>query len=335
MDEVILRVLKGEASPFEEERLRRWRLEQEANEDHFRALSRIWELSGAGSDARAHLEAGDQETDALYRGVLAAAEVRRGGPARLRARRVRAMALWGTAVAAGIVGLALGIRQAMEAGPNLPYTAAGAPTASAGPQTLRLEDGSYVRLAPGSHLDVRFSEDRRSVALRGRAFFAAAPDRNRPFQVQAGEAEVRVLGTRFEVSEEGEGIRAVVVEGRVSLSSPWGEVVVPAGNVGRAPPGRIPQAEAVVDPWSLMDWPGGLLVFHETPLENVAREVAEHFGIPVRLRDGQAGSRRISAAFQGEESFQEVLETLCVVTSTSCRLTPDSAVIEPPPGGGS
>lgn len=335
MDEVILRVLKGEASPFEEERLRRWRAEHEANEDYFRALSRIWKLSGGGPDARGILEAGDQEVDALYRAVLAAAEERRNDRGRAPARRARTVALWGTAVAAGLVALALGVRQAMKAGPNRPSTTTAVPMASPGPQTLRLEDGSFVRLAPGSHLDVHLSENRRTVALRGRAFFAVAPDRSRPFQVNAGEAEVRVLGTRFEVSEQRDGIRAVVVEGRVSLASPWGDVVVPAGNVGRALPGRTPEAEPVVDPWSLLDWPGGLLVFHETPLENVAPEVAEHFGLPVRLRDHQAGSRRISASFQGEESFREVLETLCAVTATSCSITPDSAVIGFIPGGGS
>jgi ferric-dicitrate binding protein FerR (iron transport regulator) len=127
----------------------------------------------------------------------------------------------------------------------------------------------------------------------------------------------------------------VVVEGRVSLSSPWGEIDVPAGSVGRAPVDGAPEAVEVTDPWSLLDWPGGLLVFHETPLETVAREVAVHFGLPVRLRDLAAGSRRISAAFQGSESFGEVLETLCVVSSTVCEITNDSAVIGPIPGGGS
>jgi transmembrane sensor len=335
MDEIILRVLKGEASPFEKERLLRWRSESEANESYFRVLSRIWKLSGAGSGTEASVQADEEEVDTLYRAVLATAEARRGGHSQVRARRVRALALWGTSLAAGLAALAFGVRQVMEAGPDVPSAATAVPVVSPGFRTLRLEDGSFVRLASGSQLDVRFSEDRRSVALRGRAFFAVAPDRHRPFLVQAGEAEVRVLGTRFEVSENGNGIRTVVVEGRVSLSSPWGDVMVPEGNVGTAPPGQAPEAEAVADPWSLLDWPGGLLVFHETPLENVAQEVADHFGIPVRLRDHQAGSRRISASFQGEESFREVLETLCVVTSTSCRLTSDSAVIESAPGGGS
>jgi ferric-dicitrate binding protein FerR (iron transport regulator) len=135
------------------------------------------------------------------------------------------------------------------------------------------------------------------------------------------------------VAEEGEGIRAVVVEGRVSLTSPWGEIEVPAGSVGSAKPGQAPGADAVADPWALLDWPGGLLVFHETPLEAVVREVEEHFGLPVRLLDSSAAARRISASFQGEESFREVMETLCAVTSASCSITPDSAVVASTSGG--
>ena len=81
MDEVILRVLKGEASPFEEERLRRWRSEAAGNEAHFRELSRIWELSAEGSGSQAFREAEEGEVDALLSSILSAAEERRGATA--------------------------------------------------------------------------------------------------------------------------------------------------------------------------------------------------------------------------------------------------------------
>ncbi|MGW8268015.1 MAG: FecR family protein [Longimicrobiales bacterium] len=334
MDEIILRVLKGEASPFEEERLRRWRSHAEANEAHFQAMSRIWALSGGGPGTDADAEADDGEVDLLLNSVLAAAAERRGGRPRARGRRIRTAALWGASLAAGLAALAIAVQRAFNVATEDAPVPSIVAASSSTPQTLRLEDGSYVRLAPGSRLDVRFREGRRDVSLRGRAFFAVAPDRSRPFRVQTGGGEVRVLGTRFEVAEGGDGVRTVVVEGRVALSSALGVVEVPAGSVGSAPPDRIPEAEAVADPWALLDWPGGLLVFHDTPLSNVIREVEDHFGLPIGLHDSGAGSRRISASFQEDESFREVVETLCVVASLACRVSPDSAIILSTPGGG-
>jgi len=334
MDEIILRVLRGEASRFEEERLRRWRSHQEANEVHFQALSRIWALSGGKTGTDADGDADDGEVETLLRSILTVAEERRGDRPRSRRSRIRTAALWGTSLAAGFGALAIGIQRSFDAATEDSSASSVMAAASSPPQTLRLEDGSYVRLAPGSRLDVRFRDGRREVSLQGRAFFAVAPDRSRPFLVQTEGGEVRVLGTRFEVTEGGEGVRTVVVEGRVVLSSPLGEVEVPAGSVGSAPPDRAPEAETLADPWVLLDWPGGLLVFHETPLSNVIREVEDHFGLPVGLHDSGAAHRRISASFQEDESFREVVETLCVVASLTCRVTPDSAVILSTAGGG-
>ena len=51
MEEFILRVLKGEASRFEEERLKQWRAENPAHEAEVQALARIWDLTAAEAPA--------------------------------------------------------------------------------------------------------------------------------------------------------------------------------------------------------------------------------------------------------------------------------------------
>jgi transmembrane sensor len=70
--------------------------------------------------------------------------------------------------------------------------------------SVRLDDGSHVQLEPDSSL--RLLSNRASsveVELRdGRARFDVVRDRKRPFKVMAGDAEVRVVGTRFSVASE-------------------------------------------------------------------------------------------------------------------------------------
>jgi transmembrane sensor len=102
----------------------------------------------------------------------------------------------------------------------------------------------------------------REVTLQGRAFFAVARDETRPFVVRAGQDQVRVLGTRFEVAQEqaGEGLRVVVVEGRVEVTTAAGSVEVPAGSVGRTGGAGGPTSEVVDDPRALLDWPEGIMV---------------------------------------------------------------------------
>jgi len=336
MDELIFRVLNGTATPFEHERLKRWRAEGPENEARIRELSRLWDLT-SGPDPS---EASAEDIHGLASFIVATAEARRGedGPrprgsleSPRHASSAPNLAPWGIALAASVAALAIGLRT-FDSRPEASDTSLPASSIALSSQTLRLDDGSFVRLAPGSRLEASLGEDARSVTLEGRAFFAVAPDGGRPFLVRTETGEVRVLGTRFEVAQRDGGIRAIVVEGRVALQTSDGRVEVPMGSVGEGSPGSRPNVRAVDDVLSLLDWPGGLLVFHETPLRDVVREVERHFGLPVRMPTQASGSLTVSASFEEGESFTEVLETLCSITRSQCRISADSALIESQPG---
>jgi transmembrane sensor len=86
--------------------------------------------------------------------------------------------------------------------------------------TLRLPDGSTVRLGPLSALDVDFAGDARGVRLlHGEAFFEVVRDPARPFRVQADDLDATVLGTAFEVSLDAQGAEVAVRQGKVRVSS--------------------------------------------------------------------------------------------------------------------
>lgn len=231
------------------------------------------------------------------------------------------------AMAAAMVAVFLGIRfiggPQGAVGPLATYVAEG-PDA----RTVILQDGTVVRLAAGSRLE-EWSLDRiRSLSLQGRAFFAVAHDPERPLTVRAGPSETHVLGTRFEVSQNEDAVRIVVVEGRVSVSNEHGRVELAAGSVAQAPEGDVPTVDSVSDVFSLMDWPGGLLVFQATPLAQAALEVSRHFGRPVDVRGDALQRLRVTALFD-EEEFEDVVLTLCDVSGAECLLGDSGVVIVP------
>jgi tetratricopeptide (TPR) repeat protein len=89
--------------------------------------------------------------------------------------------------------------------------------------SVRLEDGSRVELSPDTQLKlVENQKSRVALELRsGRARFAVKHDRKRPFAITVGPAEVRVIGTRFELSR---GARAGASSLRVAVSEGLVEV---------------------------------------------------------------------------------------------------------------
>ncbi|MGA0608404.1 FecR family protein [Phenylobacterium sp. VNQ135] len=163
---------------------------------------------------------------------------------------------------------------------------------------LVLDDGSRVRLNTDSAVRVVFWGDTRRVYLnRGQAFFEVAHDPARPFLVDAGDAEVRALGTRFEVRRERDDVAVTLVEGRVRVEDDRGHVaeLAPRQQL-RVGEGGISDALPVAS--DAVSWTTGRLVFHDTPLGAAVAEVNRYSTRKLELQGvGQLADEPVSGVF--------------------------------------
>jgi transmembrane sensor len=82
-----------------------------------------------------------------------------------------------------------------------------------------LADGSIIWLNSNSEVQIDYSENLRRVNLvKGEAHFEVAKDKNRPFEVYAGNRLVRAIGTAFSVYRLADRIEVLVAEGKVELA---------------------------------------------------------------------------------------------------------------------
>ena len=100
---------------------------------------------------------------------------------------------------------------------------AGAVTSYASPEdeaeTLKLDDGSEVRMAESSAVAVRYSDEQRRVQItNGEATFIVVPD-SRPFWVQAGTLRVNAGVSAFSVRLNSESVLLHIIEGEVRAQS--------------------------------------------------------------------------------------------------------------------
>ncbi|GMV07849.1 MAG: hypothetical protein AMXMBFR53_41240 [Gemmatimonadota bacterium] len=314
MDELILKVLSGNATDLELRQVERWRQEAPGNERAYRARKALWGALDAVSPD------GAAPTPPPVGTIVAEAERRRrreGARARGRAALRSPWLAYGTAAAAVVALVALGLR-----GPRAPADdGALTPVASSsGPgsvTTMELSDGSLVRVAPATSVDFPVVRARREVVLQGRAFFAVA-EGDVPFVVRTDRGVATVHGTRFEVMADDAGLRLVVVEGRVRLETEGGSADVDAGQVAWAEGAGAPRVVERADVWSLLDWDDGLLIYQATPLADVAGEVGRHFGRAVEV-DAALSDRRVTAWFE-DETLDEVVAAVCLVVGARCAV---------------
>lgn len=169
-----------------------------------------------------------------------------------------------------------------------------------GPGEIReadLPDGSKVTLNAGSRLQVRFYPRRRETVLdQGEAFFQVAADRSRPFTVDSGASQVKVVGTAFNVRAGPPAVVVKVLEGQVEVradrAAAGGRRLLLGAGAGLSIDPRDHSTHPVAAGADTVgDWRSGQLVFQQAPLAEVAAELERYLGQPVRLE----GDARLAA----------------------------------------
>lgn len=158
-------------------------------------------------------------------------------------------------------------------------------TPSGGQYMLILPDQTKVWLNAESSVSYPsvFSGTERNVTLTGEAYFEVAKDKQHPFKVKAGSAEVKVLGTHFNImSYDNEGqMQISLAEGsvRVDLAndsrilSPGQQALIKAGT------SRIILKQIEID--EAIDWKNGLFQFDNAPIDQVMRQIKRWYNVEV------------------------------------------------------
>jgi transmembrane sensor len=173
-------------------------------------------------------------------------------------------------------------------------------------RTIQLMDGSTVELNVRSRVSVRLTDRRRDVVLiEGQALFRVAKDKQRPFVVRAGEAQVRAVGTEFDVYRKPTETVVTVVEGRVE-TYPGSDGAGGAAIVLSAGEQLTVHAHTVTKPTradtvAATAWLQKRLIFEETPLSEVAEEFNRYNRRPLAIDDGELRTLKISGVYSSTD----------------------------------
>ena len=167
---------------------------------------------------------------------------------------------------------------------------------------LALPDGSVLHLAADSAVGLAFGDGKRQVELRrGEAFFEVRPGLPAPFTVTAGDARIRVVGTRFNVGRFGDDAEVTVTEGVVEVAAGPATVRLTAGQQVAAENGIL-SAIGTVDPADAAAWMQGRLVFHRRPLDRVVAALQRQGPGRILLSGDRLAGMRVSGTFPAGDS---------------------------------
>ena len=181
--------------------------------------------------------------------------------------------------------------------------------------SLLLSDGTSIHLNSATKIrfPLVFAKGKREVFLDGEAFFEVAHSETSPFIVHTVDANIRVLGTVFNVTSYSEDnkTQVIVSEGQVALGGvkQQDEVLLHRNQLSRVIKGGYPSTAEVIRTDKYLAWLKNQMVFENATLAEVFKLLSRKFDVEFEVLDSSLLNRHIMATFSNE-SLSQIIRSL-------------------------
>lgn len=186
-------------------------------------------------------------------------------------------------------------------------------TPAGGKFSVVLSDGSKVWLNASSSIKfpAAFAKDKRSVEIKGEAYFEIEKDKSRPFYVINGSSEIKVLGTHFNVMAYPDEYRSelTLLEGAVQFTkNGHSELLKPGKQILFTENNKeTKQIDANIE--EVMAWKNDLFVFNNTSIDEVMKELVRWYDVKVKF-EGEKPDISFTGVLPRNVNVSKVLKTL-------------------------
>lgn len=285
-DELISKILSGEASDEEKAEFEEWLRESEDNKALFDAYKRVWDSPSMP----------DVDTEAAW----GTTKNRLNIPRNRLHFRYRGWAV----IAASFFIAAIAWLIWFGNQPEMVKL-----SALENNESHYLPDSSVVTLQKGASIAYKKPFARR-LSLEGTAFFEINHQEGKSFLVEASRSTIEVLGTKFNVeTDEYGGNMIFLLEGKVAVNNELEDITLAPGEaayVGNAD-SEIKRVENEMN--NALYWKSKTLKFQNSPLKVVFKTFEQLFDVNIEMSDSTIGNCRLSSSFK-DSSLDDMLKVI-------------------------
>lgn len=320
-EEVIVKYLAGEASPEEAIAIDDWCARTENNKLLFDRLSRTWQQTGTIASYRTpdvqqewqHWE----QTNTIAAGK--------------KNTKVRTLRRQLAVAATIIILLGAALITFLLQQPEDKRQQQVQLTATSQQIQTSLPDQSEVRISPGSSISYahNFHTERTVQLQNGKVYFSVQHDPQHPFNIQADDLKIRVIGTAFTVTKNKDSILVKVNNGAVILSTTQDSMVLKGGMQGCyvVANKQLKQIAHIPTATNTTTIIHKSLRFEDKDLGTVVRQLETAYGTHIVLSNPQITKCRISTAFD-DKPLDYVLDVISASLDLNYHASNDTIYID-------
>lgn len=184
-------------------------------------------------------------------------------------------------------------------------------------RSVLLPDGTKVLLNADTRMNYAkaFGRKGREVFLTGEAFFEVTPDKDKPFLIHADHADVRVIGTSFNINtlNSKREVDVYVSTGIVELfesGKSMDHVLLHPGDIGTAGPDGIKSVKSKNE--NSIAWKTGSMDFQETRLSEAIEVLNKLYRVNIVCLDEELNNKQTNGTYiYPEEPLDTILAVFC------------------------
>lgn len=186
-----------------------------------------------------------------------------------------------------------------------------------------LPDGSRVTLNALSSLTYpkHFRKDKRIVQLKGEAFFNVVKNPHQPFVVKTKDIQTQVLGTSFNIRENGKETKVAVVTGkvRVTTKNKLDEQILTPNKMAIWTPTQKVIETVAFSPKEEVQWKEKVLYFEEVPLEEVFKKLEQVYHVQIVIEPTTLLTGKYNGEFV-DETVENIMAGLAYTSNFHYRI---------------
>ncbi|MDA9144392.1 FecR family protein [Flavobacteriaceae bacterium] len=178
---------------------------------------------------------------------------------------------------------------------------------------ITLSDSTKVWLNAESELKypLVFLGDKRTVELKGEAFFEVAHNQNIPFQVVTNDQIIEVLGTTFNISsyQDDAEVITTLIEGKVKVNQKFGDkksIFLSPSEQSILNKENLKIESFKIDPAHFIAWKSGKFYFRQQKLKDITKVLSRWYDVEIFFVNSYLENKRFTGRFKRYENFDHV-----------------------------
>lgn len=181
------------------------------------------------------------------------------------------------------------------------------------------QDGSKVMANSDTKLrfPTRFGLKNRTVQLQGEAYFDVAEIKNRPFVIQLENAEIKVLGTTFNIKAypDEDSIRITLDEGSIAFHNNLNnsETTLTPGQTLAF--NKQTGASRLYSQSNAATWTNNQIIFQNTPFKDIVRSLKRTYNVTFHIQHPEVYNYAFTLTSKPNEPLENILKDFERVSS--------------------